>query len=324
MAGAVAFVFGLCALSFAAGCVVTAVMLRHTDPAEEAEQNAALPNPEPAPPPAEPLALPAPPELAAKPIHRNPVVSRPIPISLEHGDAAPAALALAPDPVFTGVFDPPPARLPVLVAEVHDESLTGELPAYQDPEPERNTRSATEHVAHTWSPAPPLPISGRTPRGRPDWRALHAEQAILLKAACGANPWSTPEQPTTLHVVQNAARPAEQQAEERGATAQPPAVAEPQPDPVPAESAQADHGQRREITLELLPQPKTEQDLVFASCSGLVTEPSDPEPAVPEQATHQEPEQEPVVPEQQAPGVDAEFRRRYLRTFEAARRKSTR
>ncbi|WNV90040.1 hypothetical protein [Umezawaea sp. Da 62-37] len=75
MAGAVAFVFGMCALSFAAGCVVTAVMLRR----EEGVVSDVAPDVVPvvglvaAEVPVEVLRWP-PEDFVERPIHRNPVV----------------------------------------------------------------------------------------------------------------------------------------------------------------------------------------------------------------------------------------------------------
>lgn len=91
MSGAVAFVFGLCALSFAGGCVLTAVMLRR-----EPEP---VPEPEPVVEAAEQSAAQVrwPPEdYGAKPIHRNPVLGLPeVPPATR---PARPALALVPHP----------------------------------------------------------------------------------------------------------------------------------------------------------------------------------------------------------------------------------
>ncbi|MEU4762607.1 hypothetical protein AB0H12_05095 [Actinosynnema sp. NPDC023794] len=92
MSGA-AVVFGLCALSFAAGCVLTAVMLRREQPPE--------PTPQPAPAVPMPRFEPQfPPEdYATKPIHRNPVVG--IPTALPEPDRPTPRpnLVAVPDPV---------------------------------------------------------------------------------------------------------------------------------------------------------------------------------------------------------------------------------
>ncbi|PSL58351.1 hypothetical protein B0I31_101569 [Saccharothrix carnea] len=86
----VAAVFGLCALSFAAGCVLTAIMLRREQPPEPAAE------PAPAPPAPRPEPLFPPQDYATKPIHRNPVMG--IPTSLPAPRSARPNLALVPDP----------------------------------------------------------------------------------------------------------------------------------------------------------------------------------------------------------------------------------
>ncbi|MCC8245832.1 hypothetical protein [Saccharothrix luteola] len=89
----VAFVFGLCALSFAAGCVLTAVMLRREQPPE--------PTPQPAPAAPMPRFEPhfPPEDYATKPIHRNPVMG--IPTALPEPDRPTPRpnLVAVPDPV---------------------------------------------------------------------------------------------------------------------------------------------------------------------------------------------------------------------------------
>ncbi|WP_367136100.1 hypothetical protein [Saccharothrix sp. HUAS TT1] len=89
MSEVVAVVFGLCALSFAGGCVLTAIMLRRDAPPE--------PESEPAPePPAPRVEPPWPPQdYATKPIHRNPVVG--FPTALPSPPPRPN-LVLVPDP----------------------------------------------------------------------------------------------------------------------------------------------------------------------------------------------------------------------------------
>jgi hypothetical protein len=85
----------------------------------------------------------------------------------------------------------------------------------------------------------------------------------------------------------------------------------------------------------VVPIVEPEPDTLFVSCSGLVTDPSpEPEPGRDDPALQPEPPTtaEAVVPEQgvnPAPVVprqhvvpNTEFRKRYLRTFEAARRRS--
>ncbi|MEV8441265.1 hypothetical protein AB0425_28135 [Actinosynnema sp. NPDC051121] len=95
----VAVVFGLCALSFAAGCVLTAVMLRRDQPPEP------TPEPAPAPPPPPRFEPRLPPDdYATKPIHRNPVMG--LPTALPAPRPARPNLVLVPDP-------PPGAELPV-------------------------------------------------------------------------------------------------------------------------------------------------------------------------------------------------------------------
>jgi hypothetical protein len=94
----VAVVFGLCALSFAAGCVLTAVMLRRDPPPEPAPEPAAPP-----PPPRFEPRLP-PDDYATKPIHRNPVMG--LPPALPSPRPARPNLVLVPDP-------PSGAELPV-------------------------------------------------------------------------------------------------------------------------------------------------------------------------------------------------------------------
>ncbi|MEU4739979.1 hypothetical protein AB0G02_05860 [Actinosynnema sp. NPDC023658] len=85
-----AVVFGLCALSFAAGCVLTAVMLRRDQPPEQA--------PEPVEDPPAPRFEPRfpPEEYATRPIHRNPVVG--IPTALPAPEPARPNLVLVPRP----------------------------------------------------------------------------------------------------------------------------------------------------------------------------------------------------------------------------------
>ncbi|XVV02382.1 hypothetical protein ACQPW3_34210 [Actinosynnema sp. CA-248983] len=91
MSGAVAFVFGLCALSFAAGCVLTAYMLRREPEPERP------PAPAPELPPVElKLDVVWPPEdYATKPIHRNPVMG--LPVTERPAEPARPALTLVPE-----------------------------------------------------------------------------------------------------------------------------------------------------------------------------------------------------------------------------------
>lgn len=89
----VAVVVGLCALSFAAGCVLTAFMLRRDQPPE--------PVPQPAPAPPMPLFEPQfPPEdYATKPIHRNPVMGIPTALPAPERPIPRPNLVAVPDPV---------------------------------------------------------------------------------------------------------------------------------------------------------------------------------------------------------------------------------
>ncbi|QQQ75332.1 hypothetical protein IOD16_30180 [Saccharothrix sp. 6-C] len=99
--GGVAVVVGSCALSFAAGCVLTAIMLRREQPPEPAA------HPVPAAP--APLFEPRfPPEdYATRPIHRNPVMgfptALPAPERLRSAPLPPRPnLVVVPDPVAEG------------------------------------------------------------------------------------------------------------------------------------------------------------------------------------------------------------------------------
>lgn len=93
MAGAVALVVGLCVLSFAAGCALTAVVRRRG----RTRVPAPLPAPEPVvAPPAPPMDLRLPPEdYATRPIHRNPVMG--IPAALPASEPTRPLLSLVPD-----------------------------------------------------------------------------------------------------------------------------------------------------------------------------------------------------------------------------------
>ncbi|MEU7530642.1 hypothetical protein AB0A74_33275 [Saccharothrix sp. NPDC042600] len=136
MSGAVAFVFGLCALSFAAGCVLTAYMLRR-EPEPEAPPAVA-----PEPPPVElKLDVVWPPEdYATKPIHRNPVLG--LPVMERPAEPARPALSLVPDlqPVVEESEPrpleavPEPADDPEPAAEPADEPAAG-VEAEPVPEP---------------------------------------------------------------------------------------------------------------------------------------------------------------------------------------------
>jgi hypothetical protein len=290
MAGAVAFVFGLCALSFAAGCVVTAVMLRPSTPEQEAVQ----PPTEPAAPEEHLEVRVLDEDLSPKPIHRNPVVGRPVPASLQ------------PDSSFTGVveFDPRPEVVePEVVEEVDD--LADEVPELR-PEPQVDAVEA-DPAAGTEAPVVSPAVS---------------KEAVRFFVAYAARQGAEPEQDAPEH-----------QESKLELVSQ----------PSPADDERASE-----------PEPET----LFVSCSGLVTEPeADPAPVleqveapapveapesvdapalVPEAVEAPAPElREAVVPEQgvspepelviahQIPTPDTEFRKRYLRTFEAARRRSS-
>ncbi|XVS63349.1 hypothetical protein ACQPYE_34605 [Actinosynnema sp. CA-299493] len=98
----VAVVFGLCALSFAAGCVLTAVMLRREQPPEPTPQPALAPAP-PAPV-SEPQFPPG--DYATRPIHRNPVMG--FPVALPAPERLRSAPRPAPRPNLVVVPDPVP------------------------------------------------------------------------------------------------------------------------------------------------------------------------------------------------------------------------
>ncbi|CCH34488.1 hypothetical protein ABZ816_37695 [Actinosynnema sp. NPDC047251] len=120
MSGAIAFVFGLCALSFAAGCALTAYMFRR----------APVPEPAPAPAPVreEPkLDLHWPPDdYATKPIHRNPVMG--LPISAPPAEPTRPALTLVP--ALASVVEDPLTE-PDDVEPVVDEPAAVELDAIE-------------------------------------------------------------------------------------------------------------------------------------------------------------------------------------------------
>jgi hypothetical protein len=128
MAGAVAFVFGLCALSFAAGCVVTAFMLRRPEPVDEPAPvpEPAAAEPEPAPQ-EEQLELRWPTEdFATRPIHRNPVVGLPMPEPEPEPEPV-TEVEPEPEPVVEEVPEPAaeapsPPNLPEQPAPLADTS----------------------------------------------------------------------------------------------------------------------------------------------------------------------------------------------------------
>lgn len=118
MSGAVVFVFGLCALSFAAGCGLTAYLLRR-EPEPVAPPAPAVPDVEVK------LDVVWPPEdYATKPIHRNPVMG--LPVTERPAEPVRPALTLVPDldPVLK---DPEPEP------EVTPEPVVVEVPAQPEP-----------------------------------------------------------------------------------------------------------------------------------------------------------------------------------------------
>ncbi|NUT49105.1 MAG: hypothetical protein HOV94_17620 [Saccharothrix sp.] len=164
MAG-VAVVFGLCALSFAAGCVLTAVMLRQDPPPDPVREPPAPPRPAPAPP--------FPPEdYATKPIHRNPVMGLPTALP----PSTRPTLALVPDPApDTPEQAAPetPRRMHVVRAEPADQDPP--KPTIADhPEPVDQDRPKPTIARHPESvdQEPPEPTAAEHPalddRDRPD------------------------------------------------------------------------------------------------------------------------------------------------------------
>ncbi|MBY8847917.1 hypothetical protein [Saccharothrix longispora] len=129
MSGAVAFVVGLCALSFVAGCVLTAVMLRREPvPEEEPRQWSEAVEPD-----VREREQPWPPEdYATRPIHRNPVLGIPVPGIPQ---------VLPEQPRLSVVPDPEPER-PVEPAAVRRIHLVRDLP-----EPARRIGSEPALVA---------------------------------------------------------------------------------------------------------------------------------------------------------------------------------
>ncbi|MDQ2586143.1 hypothetical protein CKY47_19540 [Saccharothrix yanglingensis] len=125
-----AFVVGLCALSFVAGCVLTAVMLRREPVPEEeprqwpeaVEPDVRVREEEPWPPE----------DYATRPIHRNPVLGIPVP-GIPQG--------LPEQPKLSVVPDPEPER-PVAPAAARRIHLVRDLP-----EPARRAGSEPALVA---------------------------------------------------------------------------------------------------------------------------------------------------------------------------------
>ncbi len=330
MAGAVAFVFGLCALSFAAGCVVTAIMLRNTDPAEEQrpQQHPTIPQAE-TPLPEEPELHWPPDDFTSKPIHRNPVM----------GLRGPPTLHLAPVP------DSTTAPLLTLVEQVKTRPPTLSLvggPSEPHPATESDDEIARPKTAEkdpatdhpTTSPKTPHTLdqpAGRLPADAPT--------ALPPTTDNSAPPTEQPRIPAIPQAIANTTPSDEQEARPDNAKAETQPTTQPQkhhPDQPhkakPAPKDPAHNKKRREIKLKLVPQPETAQeaaappaamepDTMFASRSGLVSEQQEAtEPLVPEQGVGSKPES--TVPAQQTLTRNDEFRKRYLRTFEAARRRS--
>ncbi|MEO6082729.1 MAG: hypothetical protein ABIQ18_06445 [Umezawaea sp.] len=326
MAGAVAFVFGLCALSFAAGCVVTAIMLR----ASVAEEETAPPQADPIPlaPQPEQLELRWPDDhFTSKPIHRNPVVSRPTPAALDLADRAEVAdrveVVEEVDELADEVPELQPERLaadgePVIVPEVRPEgesdgpagagelgstvateggpgsvgAAEGELGAagVVEGEPVVAYPAEAELIEADSAASGEMPAVGAEaarfflayaarqnaalqPEGEP---AAEAEQATGLAAEvssggeldAGAEPFGLASWFTTSNPESAEVQPVEQSAGEPKSV-EPvvapeaeqivPAVPAPRPQvlprPVQIREASSRKGKRREIKLELVPQP---------------------------------------------------------------------
>ncbi len=215
----VAVVFGLCALSFAAGCVLTAVMLRRDQPPEPA------PEPVPAAPPPG-LEPPFPPgDYATKPIHRNPVMGLP--------SALPAPRPTRPNLVL--VPDPPPAtELPVrqhAARRMHvvpdDRALAGKGTGVGRETGIESVTGVEESAEPTGGPDAAGPVAAVVEPASVD--VEHAEAAERLESVEGAE---------AVDGVEGAAAvepPAEPGAERAVASEEP---AEPVVIPVPAHSEQ--------------------------------------------------------------------------------------
>ncbi|MFE2751977.1 hypothetical protein ACFXGA_08220 [Actinosynnema sp. NPDC059335] len=156
-----AVVFGLCALSFAAGCVLTAVMLRRDQPPPE-------PVPEPAPAPREPeFAAPFPPEeYVTRPIHRNPVLGMPTALAPAPAPTRPT-LVLVPTPRPEAGDRVPQdevrrMRVVRLTAEAGETDPAGAEPVEARPtgkaEPAEPEPTA-EAVPASAEPAKPVPVA---------------------------------------------------------------------------------------------------------------------------------------------------------------------
>ncbi|MFD9738654.1 hypothetical protein [Umezawaea sp. NPDC059074] len=361
MAGAFAFVFGLCALSFAGGCVVTAIMLRRADPAEEVARTvpeSAEPAP-PAPVESRPVLDWPPDDVAVKPIHRNPVVGLPAPAALDEVlvNSAPAALALAPDPTFTGMVETPPAPWltlapepaapPVLVAV---EPLADQEDEPAEPEPETVFVSRSGLVTGTTTPSDPEPVAEAAAEpvaeaekvvevevpevvdAESEPVAVAEVQSYEVDLAVVAS--IVPEQGPAAPVVE--ADPIAEAAPI--AEAEPEMIASAEPEPEPAAELPVDPA----VAVEPPSEPEVVDVPVTSAETSVEAESAETQPAqgveavadravadpavesetvvLPSQAFSLEPTT--VVPKQQLQLPDSEFRQRYLRTFEAARRRS--
>ncbi|MEU4803615.1 hypothetical protein [Actinosynnema sp. NPDC023587] len=176
MSGAVAFVFGLCALSFAAGCVLTAYVLRRD----------AEPAPVPAPVPVREqpkLDLrPPPDDYAARPIHRNPVMG--LPISAPPDEPARPALTLVP--ALVPVMDEPVREDSDAVRRVLPEPVAAVESTTTDP---ADPNAAESNTAETNAGVPGAgPWSGH---GHPvEWPVRTAgEQPVLPEQSVPMDDW---------------------------------------------------------------------------------------------------------------------------------------
>lgn len=151
MSGAVALVFGLCALSFAAGCVLTAYMLRREPEPERP------PAPAPEAPPVElKLDVVWPPEdYATKPIHRNPVMG--LPVTERPAEPSRPALTLVPELEPT-LDDPEPEA-----AEPEPETAEPEIA----PEPGAAEPEVAPEPVVVEVPAQPEPVVVECPEPEP-------------------------------------------------------------------------------------------------------------------------------------------------------------
>lgn len=155
MSGAVAF--GLCALSFAAGCVVTAVMLRREQPPPLAPEVEPPPSPVVAvEPPAE--ARWPPEDYVGKPIHRNPVMG--LPTALPAPEPTRPVLVLVPGLEPGEPVEPTRVRRMRVVPDPPEPPNEPEPPvlALAEPDPDAPDRSAD-----AGAPAHPGPVTGPEP-----------------------------------------------------------------------------------------------------------------------------------------------------------------